>query len=101
MELERGKVYSADAIDHRISGIYLFVGGSGVLYVGQSQDMITRLRSHHFGFGIQVLVIPCETSKLSKLERELILEFDPPYNKESYKSEFEVIDYDDLWDWED
>ena len=101
MELEVGKTYSAEAITKKLSGVYLFVGNSGILYVGQSQDLITRLRSHHYGFGIEILFIPCKDSERKKVEDELIKEFDPPYNKETYRQEFEVINYDDLWEWED
>ena len=83
-----------------VSGIYAFVCNEEVIYVGQSIDVLHRLRTHHsidsnlrqgknprlYWFmkryldDIYFLVLPTESEKLIKTEKFYIEKYQPRFN---------------------
>lgn len=94
------------------SGVYLLCWHGEVVYVGQSKKMLTRVYTHMNMYlrkqrsgaflpripvkGIrfdEVLVQPCLASDLDRLEREMIVKYNPVFNvnfKPKTKKEFPI-----------
>ena len=63
-----------------ISAVYLLIRDSKVLYVGQTVDLLSRLESHHYGFGADIWYVQVPDEQLKNVERRLIRKFKPEYN---------------------
>jgi len=62
-------------------GVYIIKKDGVVMYVGQTTDLDTRLKSHHYGFGADVSFIECNnTLERLDLETRLIKELKPLEN---------------------
>ena len=73
-------------------GIYFLFSGDEVVYVGQSQDVMSRIMTHR-GNGIirfdSASAVPTNNSHKNEVEATLIVMMNPKYNKE--------IPYNRIW----
>lgn len=62
-----------------LAGVYLFVSGNTVLYVGQTSDLYTRLEHYHWGFGCGEIYFIQEDDEEERayLEKTLIEVLEP------------------------
>lgn len=77
-----------------VSGVYLFIRDSTIVYVGKTTDLHKRLSSHHFGFGAKIVCIRVPLEKLSTVENYFIDKYEPLYNNGDYQVDYELVD---LW----
>jgi len=76
------------AVKSGITGIYFLIKNGQVSYVGQSTNILIRLKSHA-SMGVdfdEYRFIACPKSHLNRMERRYIVEFNPPLNKRFRRS---------------
>lgn len=69
----------------RESGIYFLIYHKSVVYIGQSKDVHTRIKSHKYEkkkVFDELRIIKCAENRLTHYEHRLINYFKPLYNKE-------------------
>ena len=67
----------------RIAGVYFLLDGEVVVYIGQSTDIHTRIKSHELEGEKKydsVYFIECPKRNLKTLEMNMIIRYDPKYN---------------------
>jgi len=70
-----------DSAIKNVGGVYLILRDNELLYVGQSCNLDSRLREHHWGFGAEVLYIVCkDLIERLELEAQLIKATKPILN---------------------
>lgn len=69
----------------RICGVYFLLRWGKIVYIGQSIDVVARVRSHYderiFGFDSAVY-LPVDEWKLNQVEQTLIYQLRPEYNRQ-------------------
>jgi len=81
-------------IPPRICGIYFLICQSEVVYIGQSVEMVGRIRGHIYArvkAFTRVLFIECDEVELDRVETTLILHFKPRYNGRVYLPALEDV----------
>lgn len=63
------------------AGVYLLKEKGIVVYVGRSKDVLTRLGAHAFKVYDEVEILWQEDERLDLLERKMIQQFKPKYNR--------------------
>lgn len=66
----------------RLSAVYLLIGRGVVVYVGQSQNLFSRVAAHPRNLDFEsVILVPCDEKDLGALETALIARYRPPFNR--------------------
>jgi hypothetical protein len=81
-EMEECVRDEADYVNN-INGIYFLVDASGILYIGQTGNLMVRIHRHRktFGHGFKVAFIACPSNLLDAAEAYYIVTLRPKYNK--------------------
>lgn len=62
-------------------GIYFLIDKKTVVYVGQSNNIMSRISGHSVKKYTSIIYIECDKEELDKLETDYIIAFNPKYNK--------------------
>lgn len=70
---------------HQGSVVYFLIRENKIVYIGQTQDLLTRCNFHESCKDFdRVLYFECAEDQVNEIERRLIFEFTPEYNTEWY-----------------